>query len=93
MILQLIERYYTFYWAILIALALLKIIFSIPVEGKIHGTVDIFAVLLKWYNEITLSMAESDYIRKRMQLQNLLTIFILIAITVVSAVSFLKSYF
>jgi hypothetical protein len=93
MILQLIERYYTIYWAILIGLLVLKIVFSIPVEGKLHGTVDVFAVLLKWYNEITLSMAESPELKKRMQFQNLITIGMLIALTVVLVVTFFRSYF
>jgi hypothetical protein len=92
MILQLIERYYIIYWIIFIGFAFIKIIFSTSVEGKIHGTVDIFVVLLKWYGNITRSLAESKEIQYRMRLQNLITIGMIVSLLVVAIVAFLKTY-
>jgi len=92
MILQLIERYYTIYWVTLIGFAVLKIIFSIGVEGSIHGMVDLFINLLKWYGGIERSLADSEEIKRRMQIQNLITIGMIVSLLVVIAVSMLRSY-
>jgi hypothetical protein len=92
MILHLIERYTTLYWIIFIGFIAIKIIFSVEVEGKIHGMIDVFVVLFRWYDHVTRAMAESKELSSRMRVLNLITIGIVISLLVVLVVSLMRSY-
>ncbi|MGI8950146.1 MAG: hypothetical protein ACR2FN_01040 [Chitinophagaceae bacterium] len=90
MILELIERYYYFYWLIFWLIALLKITLSIPIVGSIQGTVGFFIVLFKWYNQIEISTAETHHRKMQMRVQNVLTCAMYFWLIVIAGVSTLK---
>ncbi|HEX8462176.1 MAG TPA: hypothetical protein VF623_12130 [Segetibacter sp.] len=74
MLLDLISRYYKFFWLAFTAIALLKIILSYSFHGGLEGLNGIFYAMFKWYGEEEQEMEDDEARRTTMRLHNIITL-------------------
>lgn len=89
MLLELIARYYKYFWLALGAVAFLKVILSNLFLGDLEGVNGIFYALFKWYSDDEQEMEDVSRRRFIMRIHNLITLFLYFLVLVVVLATFL----
>ncbi len=92
MLLKYIAIYYHYLWLLLAGVVIFKILLSFFFDSSLEGIFGFVHAIFKWYGEPDQEMAETNGQRISMRIQNVITAFMYVILSVIVLVSFLPMF-
>lgn len=92
MLLELIARYYKFFWIAFGMIAFIKIILAYVFHGGLQGMNGVVFALFKWFNDEEQEVEDIPSRRTLMRIINVVTVLVFVMLILVFAATFLPMF-